>query len=155
MANAPTVAIGITFRDRDANRAKVTLYAPWSFSVAELWLLAETLAARMQAISNGIVCKIELLWRWRTEIAGDAPESSSVERKLLLLIENENEEINGVIIPSVITTLFETSGVYAGIRADLAQPAFSTFQALLGPMGFRTVDDRPLGTEIAAGGLAI
>ena len=155
MANAPVVTIGITFRDRDGNRAKLTCYAPWSFAVADLWTLAESLAARMQAISDALLCKIELLWRFKPDEIGEAFETSNVERKLLLLIQNENDEINAIIFPSVLTVLFETSGVYAGIRADLALPAFTIFQALLEAHNFRTVDNRPLGTAIAAGGLSL
>lgn len=155
MANAPVVAIGITFRDRDGNRGKLTCYAPWSFAVADLWTLAESLAARIQDISDALLCKIELVWRFKPDEILPASESSNVERKLLLLIQNENDEINGIIFPSVLTVLFETSGVYAGIRADLTQPAFTVFQALLNAHNFRTIDNRAIGTAIAAGGLSL
>lgn len=155
MASAHAVVIGISFRDRDGNQAKITCYSPWSFTVAALWTCAETLAERIQALSDAVLVKIELLWRFRPDTIPEAPESSNVERKLLLLIENENEEINGLIVPSVIVDIFEQSGVYAGIRADLDHPGFDAFMALLTTINFQTKDNRALGDTIAAGGLAI
>lgn len=149
------MTIGITLRDRDGNRGKVRCYVPWTFAVAELWSFAELLAERMLAISDAALADIDILWRYQIDNLPDAPETSSVERKLLLLLENANEEINGLIVPSVNIDIFEQSGVYAGIRADLENPAFDALMALLTTINFQTKDNRPLGQQIAAGGLAI
>lgn len=154
MANAPVVVIGITFSDRDTNRAKNTFYTAWTLTIADVWALAEHLASALEAISDAALYKIEVVYRWRADDPPDAPDSSSVERKVLLLITNDDAEINGIIIPSPID-LFETTGAYAGVRIDLLNPGIVAFQDMLGTLDFRTDDDRQLGQVVAAGGLTL
>jgi hypothetical protein len=154
VANSPVVVIGITFSDRDANKAKITFYTLWTLTIADVWALAETLASRLETLSDAALSKIEILYRWRADDPPDPPESSNIERKLLLLITNPDDEINGLIIPSP-GDLFEPLGPYAGIRVDLLHPAIVTFQAALEAFDYRTGDDHALGQVVAAGGLAL
>src|SRR4051794_14254853 len=130
VVKAPTIAIGISFNDRDGNRAKATCYCPVAASDENAWLLAMTIADRMQAFSDGVLYKIELTWKYRVEPTPTPPEDSTVERKLLLLVTNEDEEINGMIVPSP-GDVFEAAGAYAGIRLDLASAGAIGFADML------------------------
>ena len=154
MANSPTVAIGITFRDRDGNRAKATCYCAFAAPVADVWTLAFALAARMEALSNALLYKIDLSWRFTVDSPAEPALDSTNERKLLLLITNEDEEINGLVVPSPADN-WEATGPYAGIRLDLASAGAVGFVAMLESIDLRTDDNRPVGTILAAGGLAI
>lgn len=154
MANSPVVVIGITYRDRDGNRAKITFYTAWNLTIADVWALANNLASAASSISNALLYKIEILYRWRADDPPLAAESSDVERKVLLLITNDADEINGIIIPSPIE-LWELTGSYAGIRVDLLHPAILAFQDALAELDYRTDDDRQFGQVVAAGGLAL
>jgi hypothetical protein len=154
VANSPVVVIGVTFRDRDSNRAKITFYTPWTLTIADVWSLANTLASAAESISDAQLYKIELLYRWRADEPPEAPESSDVERKLLLLITNDAGDINGLIIPSP-SDVWELTGSYAGIRVDLVNAAIVLFAEALAALDYRTDDDRALGQVVAAGGLAL
>ncbi len=146
--------IGISFRDRDGNRAKATCYCAVSTLQADAWMLAIAIADRMAALSNALLSKIELTWRYTIDSPAEPANDSSIERKILMLITNEDEEINGLVIPSPADN-WETIGNYAGIRLDLASAAAVQFVAMLESIDFRTDDNRQLGTILAAGGLAL
>lgn len=154
MANAPVVAIGITFRDRDGNRAKATCYCAFALPVADVWTLAFRIAARMQAISSALLYKIDLTWRYTVDSPPDPALDSTTERKILLLITNADEEINGLVLPSPAEN-WEVLGNYAGIRLDLASAGAVAFAAMLLTADLRTEDNRAFGTTLVAGGLEL
>lgn len=108
----------------------------------------------MQAFSNGVLFKIELTWRHKIDSPATPPIGSSVERKLLLLVTNTEDEINGIVIPSP-GDVFESVGAYAGIRLDLASAGAIGFADMLLVVELQTSDGRPVGSILAAGGLAI
>lgn len=108
----------------------------------------------MEAISNGLLTKIDLTWRFTVDSPLLADASADMERRILLLITNEDEEINGIVIPSPADN-WETTGTYAGIRLDLASAGALGFAAMLLTEDLRTDDNRAVGTILAAGGLAI
>jgi len=108
----------------------------------------------MQALSNGLLVKIDLTWRYTVDSPADADASADLSRKILMLVVNADDEINGLVIPSP-RDLWETTGAYAGIRLDLTSAGALGFVALLESMDMRTDDNRALGTILAAGGLAI
>jgi hypothetical protein len=154
VANAATIAIGITFRDRDGNRAKATCYCAFAVPQSDAWSLANGIADRMQAISNALLWKIDLTWRYTIDSPAAPALDSTNERKILMLITNEDDEINAIVIPSPAAN-WESVGSYAGIRLDLASAAATSFAAMLASTDLRTDDDRAVGTILAAGGLAI
>lgn len=154
MANSPVVVIGFTFTDRDANTAKVTFYTDWTLAIGDVQALADYIESRLVSVSDAVLSRVEIVFRWRADDPPEAPETADLERKLLLLITNDAGEINGLIIPSPID-LFEPLGPFAGVRADLTNAAVLAFQDMLGEFEFRTADDRQLGQVIAAGGLAL
>ena len=117
-------------------------------------MLAIAIADRMAALSDALLSKIELTWRYTIDSPAEPALDSTVERKILMLITNEDEEINGLVIPSPADN-WETIGNYAGIRLDLASAAAVQFVAMLESIDFRTDDNRPLGIILAAGGLAL
>lgn len=154
MANAPVVAIGLTYRDRDSNRAKITFYCAWTGTAAAVWILATALADRVSDLSNGLLCKIDLTWRYTVDSPASADASADLGRKILLLITNADDEINGIVIPSPADN-WEIAGSYAGIRLDLASAGATQFAAMLLVVDLRTEDDHAVGTILAAGGLAL
>lgn len=108
----------------------------------------------MQALSNGILSKIDLTWRYTVDDLAEADASADLQRKILMLMTNEDEQINGIVIPSP-RDIWESSGAYVGIRLDLASAGAVEFAAMLLTMNLRTNDNRAVGTVLAAGGLAI
>lgn len=78
-----------------------------------------------------------------------------MERKVLLLMVNDADEINGIMVPSPDSAIFETTGAYAGIRVDLASAGAIGWADMLLEVDLRTDDNRALGAELAAGGLAL
>lgn len=146
--------MGFFFRDRDANVAKNTFYCAWGASIADAWSLAYAIGARLSAISDAVLHKIELVFRYSVDDPPEPAGDSDIERKVLLLITNDDGEINGLVIPSP-GDIWETTGSYAGIRVDLAGAGALGFASMLGEIDLRTEDNRQLGTILAAGGLAL
>jgi hypothetical protein len=152
VADAPTVAIRFCFRDRDANRAKMTCYC--AVGVADVYALGFALAEPITGLSNAVLDRVEFVWNYRIDSPGTPGSESDVSRKLLLLIINADEEINAIVIPSP-GDVWETTGDYAGIRLDLTSAGAIGFNAMLAAAGLRTDDDRELGTAITVGGLQL
>lgn len=146
--------MGFSFRDRDGNSAKATFYCVWISSIADVWPAAYAIADQLSALSDAILYKIELVYRYREVDPPEAPAESTIERKVLMLITNDDDEINGLMIASP-GDIFETSGSYTGIRVDLAGAGAIGFADMLTVLDLRTDDNRQLGTVLAAGGLAL
>lgn len=108
----------------------------------------------MEALSNALLCKIDLTWRYTVDSPALADASADLSRKILMLIVNEDDEINGIVIPSPADN-WEIAGSYAGIRLDLASAGALAFVAMLESMDLRTEDDHAVGIILAAGGLAL
>jgi hypothetical protein len=154
VANSPVIVIGLSFRDRDGNQAKSTLYCAWATPIADVWALAYAVGDRMMAISDALLFKIDLLYRYTIDDPPEAAIESNIQRKILMLITNSDDEINGIVIPSP-GDVFEVAGSYAGIRLDLASAGAIGFADMLLLVDLRTDDNRELGTTLAAGGLAL
>lgn len=154
MASSPVVRIGITFRDRDGNSAKMTCYCAFAVPITVAMSAGMTIADAASALSDGALERVEVAYRWTIDDPATPAESSDIERKLLMLVVNDAEEINGVIIPSP-RDLWESTGSYTGIRLDLGAPAALGFVAMLEALDLRTGDNRELGTVLIAGGLAL
>lgn len=147
--------MGVYFRDRDYNRAKATCYCAVGMSQADAWMLAIAIADRMAALSDAVVTKVDLVWRYTIDSPGTPADTSDISRKILMLVTNADDEINGMIIPSPQAAIWETLGAYAGIRLDLASSGAVGFVGMLEAVDLRTGDNRIFGTVLAAGGLAI
>jgi hypothetical protein len=154
VARLATIAIDLSFRDRDGNRAKATCYCAVATSTADAWMLAIAIGDRMQALSNAILFKIQLTWRYTVDSPAEPAIESDIERKILLLVTNEDEEINGIVIPSP-GDIFEAIGAYAGIRLDLATAGAIGFADMLLSVELQTDDNRAVGTQLVTGGLTI
>lgn len=153
MANSPVVKIGLTFRDRDRNTAKMTIYSRFAVPMADVWTMAIAMASAAGALSDALIVSIELAYRFTVDAPRAPADTSNIERKLLLLMLNSDDEINGMIVPSPADN-WESTGSYAGIRLDLASAGALQWSAMLAALDLRTQDDRQLGIVLAAGGLA-
>ncbi len=118
-------------------------------------MLAIAIADRMAALSDAVVTKIDLVWRYTIDSPGTPADTSDTSRKILMFVTNADDEINAMIIPSPQAAIWETVGAYAGIRLDLLSAGAVGFAAMLTAVDFRTEDGRIFGTVLAAGGLAI
>lgn len=154
MASSPVVKIGLTFRDRDSNSAKMTFYCAFATPIADAMILAAAIADHAGALSDAVLDGIDVAYRWTVDDPGTPAESSNIERKLLMLMLNSADEINGIMVPSPADN-WESTGNYAGIRLDLTSAAAAGWVAMLEAIDLRTDDNRQLGTVLAAGGLAL
>jgi hypothetical protein len=104
-------------------------------------------------MSDAVITGIDIAYRWTVDDPGTPAESSNIERKILMLMINADEDINGMIVPSPRDN-WEPTGNYAGIRLDLASAGALAWIDMLQALDLRTPDDRQLGQLLAAGGLA-
>jgi len=155
VGSSPTIMIGISFRDRDANRAKATCYCAVGLSETDAWMLAGAIAERMSALSDATLTKVELAWRYTVDSLGTPAEDSDISRKVLMLVTNDAGDINGLIIPSPSAAIWETTGSYTGIRLDLLSAGAVAFADMLLAVDFRTAENDQFGTTLVTGGLAL
>jgi hypothetical protein len=118
-------------------------------------MLAIAIADRMAALSNAVLTKIELVWRWTIDDPATPADSSDISRKILMLVTNDAGDINGMIIPSPSAAIWETIGPYAGIRLDLLTAAAVGFAEMLLAVDLRTATNDAFGTTLVTGGLAL
>lgn len=154
MASSPVVKVSLTYQDRDNNRADITTYCAFTTPILDAYAFALDFSSRVESITDANLIGINMAWRWTIDDPGIPAESSNIARKILMLILNEDEDINGIMIPSPSDN-WETTGNYAGIRLDLASAGALAFSAMLASLDLRTDDNRALGTVLAAGGLAL
>jgi hypothetical protein len=143
------------FLDRDGNDATMTFYCAFAVPIEDAVASAIAIADGLAMLSDAVITRVSLSWRATIDDPAMPAESSDISRKLLMLITNPDDEINAVIIPSPDADIFETTGSYAGIRLDLTHAGALAFADMLTTMEFRTDDNRQLGTDLVAGGLAL
>jgi hypothetical protein len=153
LASSPVVKVSITFRDRDGNSAVLTVYCAFATPIADAWTFALAMVGVVTPLSDGLIVAVQIAYRWTMDDPATPAESSNIERKLLLLHVNSEDEINGMIIPSPRIELFETLGNYAGIRLDLASTGALAWIDMLTRVELLTREGHELGV-LAVGGLA-
>jgi hypothetical protein len=153
LASSPVVKVGVTFRDRDGNSATLTSYCTFAVPIADAWTFALGVADRVAPLSDAVITAIQIAYRWTIDAPAAPADSSSIERKILLLMVNADSEINGMMIPSPRVELWETTGNYAGIRLDMASAGALAWVDMLANVALLTRDARDLGSLIT-GGLA-
>ena len=154
MASSPVVKCSITFRDRDGNSAVLTSYCAFAVPIALAWSFALAMAERVAPLSDAGIVAIQIAYRWTIDDPAAPAESSSIERKLLLLHVNPEDEINGMIIPSPKAELFETTGTHAGIRLDMSSAGALAWIDMLAALELLTKQAHALGA-LEVGGLAL
>lgn len=154
MGNAPTAAIKLTFLDRDQNEAQVNFYVSYGATAEQAWEVADAIAARLQVLSNALLWRIQIVWKWTADMPGPADVDSNVRRAVLVLVAGPDDAINALLIPSPRSTIFEADGRYAGIRLDLDNAAVSGFVSVL-ELPLLTPDGGAFGTDIITGGLSL
>lgn len=145
--------VNFGFTDRDANKAQSTFWLSYDTPISDALDYAEQWMSNANAISNGVIYKFEMVWKYIVDDAPAAGIYSDTRRGLLVLVENSDGDLSGLRIPSPKLDLFETSGKYAGIRLDKTHPDVINFATLIAATNFRTADNREFGHTLINGGL--
>jgi hypothetical protein len=141
------------FADRDGNRGALQWYIPSSLDPDTVLASAIAIALpRIQACSDSVFDHVTLEYRSLPGASSLPGATSNMRRKALLIFRNADSELDALSIPSPVDSLFESSGIYAGMRVDAGQLA--DLVDMLDSILFRTKDDRPFGSLFIAGSLA-
>jgi hypothetical protein len=141
------------FMDRDGNMGAVQWYIPSSLDPESVLENAIALALpRIQACVDSAFDHVVVEYRSSPGASSSPGATSNIHRKALLIFSNADSELDALSIPSPVATLYETSGIYAGMRVDAGQLA--DLVNMLDSILFRTKDDRPFGSVFVAGSLA-
>lgn len=145
--------VRLTLQDRDHNDGTVQWNIPSTvtFDSVVAALLAEGIP-RVMALSDATFMRATVFYTHTANAPAPAPESSSTHRKLMLFVRNINSDLDMISIPSPIAAIFDSSGLYEGIRVNPL--AIADMIALLSMLPFRTKDNRLLGSEYITGALA-
>lgn len=152
IAALATVQIG--FIDSKNETAHITTYAPSNEPLDRIYGLGRAIIDRAVPISNAVPIYLTVTYRIQFS-SSFQPNITDYNRKLLLLIKNEGDDTNALHVPWPRDDLFETSGVYAGIRINNEHPSIVQFADMLSSVDLRTYDNRVLGTNLVTGGLMI
>jgi hypothetical protein len=141
------------WKDRDGNEGAIQWYVP--SSVAYTDVLGDAIAVaipRMQALTDAVFQRVVIEYKSSLFSPAEPPEGSTIRRKALLIFQNADEELDALTILSPVSSLYETTGPYAGIRVDPTQ--LVDLVDMLSSIAFRTKDDRQFGSIFVAGSLA-
>lgn len=107
-------------------------------------------------MSDAVLLKIVISWDWREIQPLEADPASDVHAKIALFYRNA-DYFEAIFIPSPKASLFESEGIYTGIRGDPLQPAMApwTTDAPTTLANITTEEGEPFPTLFVVSGLMI
>lgn len=148
----PIATLSLIYVDREQNEGTLRWRVPSSASPDAVYnAVVNTIAPRIAAISDAELWRVTIDYR-HIVTKPDINPISDVSRRVVLLFENSDKEIDAITIYSPKPSLFEPSGPYANIRVLSSELA--PLIDLLSTMPIRTSDNRPFGALFLAGSLA-
>lgn len=141
------------WKDREGNEAKSYFYVSSSLAWEPIFSAAVSgFMPRIQSLTDAYCARLDVTWAYRHYPRPLAADGSSVQRKALLLFENQDERLDAISLVSVRPDIFEHTGPYAGIRVDPA--AISAFLDMLATLPLVMKTGEPFGPTFVAGSLA-
>ena len=110
-----------TFGDRGGNTATLTVWVSASLSLSELTAFVNNFASLVTPLTNGVILAVDCYTRHKFEDTPVASVDADVNARIVLYYSN-GETYEAIWIPAPKLTLFESTGVYAGIRANRLAP---------------------------------
>jgi hypothetical protein len=148
----PIATLSMIYLDREQNEGTMRWRVSSSADPDAVFAAVfSTIAPRIAALSDAELWRVTIEYR-HIVTAPEVNPAADVSRRVLLLFENADGEVNALTIFSPIESLFEATGPYAGIR--VVPSAVEPLVNLLVSLPFRTSDDRPFGALFLAGSLA-
>lgn len=147
-------AVGeMVWRDRGGNSAKLTVRFPFSIGRDTAFSSLTAIANAAQAISDAAIERITLRYNYH-EDGPIAPGILSDVGYYLCLYYSNDVDTEPVFVPSPRTSILETSGSFAGIRLDMANPeVVSLTDALTSALGgILAPDGLPWNRWLGGGG---
>lgn len=116
---SPTVAIESYWRDTENRDAQLTLHVPFSHDLAAIQAAAITALDVVKGISDAVLVGYKLIWRATIDNPPEPPLEADLTQFLGLFYRSDDETTTEALwIPSPRAEVFETEGVYQGIRAS-------------------------------------
>lgn len=150
-----TTAVGeIVWGDRDGDTAKFTVRFPFSISRDNAFSSLQSIASAIQGISNAVPVRITVRYGYH-EDSPDVPSLLSNVGRYLCLYYSNGVDTEPIFVPSGDESLLETSGRFAGIRLDLADPSVVSVALALSTALLATSDQTGAGWDrvLVVGGI--
>lgn len=129
-ATLPVVPVQFQVFDREGKIAVTRLYFPFSSTIDELNLTAADFCSILQDLTDGAVKGYTIRWTYEaTDV--DSPSIDSDCSVNALLFYRNGDDWEAFAVPSPKPSLWETEGLYAGIRIDMTNMDNVTAIALL------------------------
>lgn len=146
----------LSFRDREGNVGTTSAYVALSLSDSLLLSFLNSFAPVVQALSNAHLFKVEV---YRTLAVEGTPEpaiDADVSRFIGLFLRND-DYAETLYIPAPKAEMFETTGIYTGIRTDATSSIVVSFaEAAATVLSFTTTQEGdPYPTIFVVGGLVL
>lgn len=153
MADSPVFKLVFDWRDREGNRARTTMYAPFSSGAEEAAAMASAAYGHLTTLSNATIVR-QSISHTQTDLADPSSAGDALVSSKLLLFYRNGDIYEWIMIPAPKAELFETEGPYSGIRVDYANPAvIALIDALTGGLGdVKTVEGDEFPSFYLVGG---
>src|SRR5689334_549667 len=122
MQHAATAAAELTYADSGGRTAKVTTRLPFTTPFDTAYSRALAIASAIAPLTLAKLSSIVIRYVWQEE-APVAPDALSNVGYYLCLYYSNDVDTEPIFIPSPNPAVLETTGSFAGIRLDLANPA--------------------------------
>lgn len=151
-----TMAVRLSFVDRDANEGTLTIYVPSSLSTSDVIAFLNAYYSTFQDLSSASLVSARIYKR----TVFDSPNQSQIGSdctSFAVFYYRNGDIYEALYVPSPKGEIFESNGEYQGIRLDALATAVLSFNAALldFPQGLATQDGEPFPQEYVVGGLVL
>lgn len=148
--------MAIQFEDREGNVSPLTLTFPSFWREEQHEAANNYIVPRLAAVSDATIRRII----WKQYLVNDAftlpPVGSNVRNFVGLFYSNSGEyACEALWIPSPRNEIFETDGLYAGIRVEALNPQVQNFLAPFLSLPIVTPEGEPFSVDYIVGGKRI
>jgi hypothetical protein len=152
-----TFRVSFAFRDREGEVSNTSLSLSASRPLSEIGPWIQQVADAMAALVDSRLDRVTMTVRFLPEGPLPEPGPESDTQVWLLLYYTNGDVVEAIQLPSPKSSLFETTGEYAGIRVDATVPEMADWAPVLATTidGMVTPEGDPFPNVFLAGGRAV
>lgn len=152
----PTLWAKLSFRDREGNIGTTSAYVALSLSDSDILSFLNSFCPIVQELSDASLYAVQVYRTFDIEGMPEPAADADLSSYVALFLGND-EYVEAIYIPAPKPEMFETTGIYSGIRTDATSAIVVSFAAdALTVLPFTTTaEGDPFPTVFHVGGLVL
>ena len=125
----PSAAVELIWQDETGSTAMTTWFAASSLTVEEIDAFAITLASILASLTDAVLVKQRIIYKWAPEVRGTASAATSIKRTGIFFFSTGDDMPEALIsVPSVKDAILETTGPREGVGVILSNSDVIAFE---------------------------